>query len=437
MPSPIQLVPELRKVASFRPGNWNGRNFDKSFVQSLHDNFQKYSAGQNPWYKPFVNINHNDEFRFGRIAKTELAKDGTLYLWAENLPQQVADWLTSHMLDERSIEFIEPKIDKTGQLLGFTGPDGKIVRTPVLKCLSLLGNDVPAVKGLPPIPPVTYQMRDTGGVVLKFSSKAGGNRMNEELLNQLRALGFDVSKLPPETTDDQLNTLIAAIQAIFGGGTNANGTTNGNGAATAPQTNMAQAGTAGVATLNPGHAATQPQNPVVPQLPALTGQPEQLILKFRDNMLAEVRNMLGPINQGLNQIRANQNAITSQAMQQAEAVKNGRITEFLDRMGKSGQVSPAMRPGVEKFLRKCDAAKVSKFSAKLADGRETGTELDEQMNHIETTYPVLRTHNNPHIAQPNPGQAGNNGVRSEIVQRALNSTPEGRAYLQRQKAAGK
>lgn len=431
MPSPIQLVPGLRKVASFRPGNWNGRNFDKSFVQSLHDNFQKYSSGQNPWYTPFVNINHNDEFRFGRIAKTELGKDGTLYLWAENLPQQVADWLTVHMLDERSIEFIEPQIDKSGQLLGFTGPDGKIVRTPVLKCLSLLGNDVPAVKGLPPIPPVTYQMRDTGGIVLKFSSRAGVKRMNEELLNQLRALGFDVSKLPPETTDDQLQNLIQAIQAIFGGGTN--GATNAATGTDGTQTNMAQAGTAGVASLNPGQVQTPA--PALPQLPQLTGQPEQLILKFRDTIIGEVRSMLNPINQGLNQIRATQTAINSQAMQQAEAVKNGRIGEFLDRMGKVGKVSPAMRPGVESFLRKCDAVKVSKFSAKLADGRESGTELDEQMNLIEATYPVQKVFNDPKVQQGNPGQG--NGVRPEIVQRALNSTPEGRAYLARQKANAK
>lgn len=412
MPAPIQLYPGLKRVASFRPGVWNGRPFSRQFVQYLYDNFQEYSTGDKPWYVPFVNLNHNDEFRFGKISKAELDKSGTLFLWAENLPVSVAQWLDAHMLDERSIEFIEPKIDpKTKAVLGFTLPDGSVCKTPVLKCLSLLGNDVPAVKGLPPMPAVSY-MRDTGGRVSQFSSRTGP-RMNQELLNQLQALGFDLSKIPADATDDLLNEILKMVQAA-----------NKNVPAPDPSKMSQLPNPAPAPTLTPTPA---PAAPLTPALPGLQGQPEQVIMKFFDTMLA-------PMRTEMNQLRAQASAAVTNSNASNERNRDTIVTAFLDRMGKSGQVSPAMRPGVEKSLKRCDYLKVSKFSAKLADGREQGTDLEEQMNLIETTYPVMRTHNNPSVTQDAPGQGS--AVRPEVVNRALQGSPEGRAYLARQKAAG-
>jgi hypothetical protein len=62
-PQTLPTGPKLGRmddIASFKPGVWNGRQFDAAFVKQLNDNFQKLCTGPKPWYRPYVNINHKD-----------------------------------------------------------------------------------------------------------------------------------------------------------------------------------------------------------------------------------------------------------------------------------------------------------------------------------------------------------------------------------------
>src|SRR5882724_5189883 len=205
---------DMADIASFQPGYWKGNYYTPEFVKSLHDNFQKYSAGDSPYYVPFLNLNHKDEFRYGSIVNATMDGD-ILKLSARKIPKPIADMVRNEHIAERSIEFYEPKM-VDGKQEGFFGPDGKLVNGPVIRCLSLLGNQSPAVKGLGPLPTPTPESGSTSKfherpsqrkTVSRFSDNAEDSQMNQELLDQLKTLKFDVTLIPADATDELLKAI--------------------------------------------------------------------------------------------------------------------------------------------------------------------------------------------------------------------------------------
>jgi hypothetical protein len=417
----------MERIASFRPGPWNGRNFSPQFVKQLYDNFQKYCTPDKSgriWYTPYCNLNHKDELRFGRITKADF-QNGTLYLWADQIPVDIAKWVNSHMLAERSIEFIEPKTIN-GEVKGFTGPDGKVVDGPVLKCLSLLGNDLPAVKDLPPLPVATYSDHNTGGNVLQFSNRAARSiltirrfaQMNQQLVQQLQALGFDVSVLPQDTPDNVLQALIDFAQKIAAGtGTPAPATQN-NMAGNSP-TIQVPAVTGGGAT------------------PAAQGQAsgqdiQSLTLKFTQEANAAIARAVAPIYSVINTIQKQNADAVAAAKRQSEKERDGIISRFFDRMGQEGRITPDARKPLELAAKALDYSTVRKF----ADGKADGTQLDEFLVGVEASHPVVRRMNggNPVITRPHTAQTSNNngdgnGVDTGRVNRILAGSQVGRKVL--------
>lgn len=432
----------IRRVASFKPGVWNGKPYDAQFVRWLYANFQLYSAGPDPWFSPWVSINHKDDLRCGRVYDAELEND-VLYLSCDRLLPPVVEWLQNHQLDERSVEFWEPTW-MSGRRESFTDRDGKPVPTPVIRALTLLGADLPAVKGLGPLPPVTTFRQRAISVsrlnrvkVSTFSTRV--TNMNPDLVNQLTSLRFDVSKLPPDTSDDVLQAIIDQLKTILGGTTT---TDPNNPATTVPPVTMANnavaTGTAG-ATGTTGTATTTPAVP-----PGTPGAADlnKIVLHFNDQITGIVNRVQGQ----LNTIQAHANALNATTTARLNSDREGAINAFFSDMSKTGQITPAMQPPIRRALMKCDHVKVSRFSAKLADGRDQGTELDEAMNEYRTSLPVQRRQGSTAVVQNATGTGGNhvtgpgadgNGVRPEVVNTMLAATHAGRQALARQTAAAK
>lgn len=239
--------------------------------------------------------------------------------------------------------------------------------------------------------------------------------MSQELVDKLKELGFDVSLIPADATDDLLNAIIAAIQ-----GTNAN-------PPAAPPTDTPPA------TMS--QPAVAPAAPApAPVLPAMNAQPSQITTtaKFmEDTIRAQVGAYLSQHQTTLNQLRANGLVELARLRKDDERRKESLVETFLDEV--KSQVTPAMRPGVKSLLMKCDTRTVKTF----ADGKTTGTDLDEQMKLIRDSYPVHRNAptGKPVTVQKPINQAGTSDPGR--VERMLKATPEGRAALAKQTTAAK
>jgi hypothetical protein len=287
---------------------------------------------------------------------------------------------------------------------------------PVLKCLSFLGSDIPGVKGLPPLPPVKFS--NHGGIVSKF----GGSVMDRAAaLAMLQAAGIDTTGFSEtDPSDAVLQAIVAWVQAKNG---NPPAVPPGNPADPGLQ-QMADA-IAGLGTTSGTGSGTGTGLPT----------PQQLVMKFVNQQLGSI---VSRANAVLGDVQTKAGAVNSALTTQLNAIRTDRINQFFDRMAKSGQVTIAMQPGIRKNLEKCDMGKVSKFSH---NDKATGTELDEAMDFIATTYPVIRdfdkggTGGGGRINQPAPTppptrNTGNGGrLTPERRQAILSGSPIGQSVL--------
>ena len=209
---PAWKVCKLSDVASFQPGTWNGREHDAAFVRKLVDNFHKYSTGPQPYYVPYISINHDDKLQAGRVEAARLKPGNVLSLDGADIPEPVGAWRNAGGLVQPSIEYFEPVRDQAGQLVdGFRKPDGSIEDGPVLKCLTLLGADAPAVKGLPPLP---FAKFSHGGRVRKFSNlfSEGAGMDRAAMIAALQAMQVDTSGITDVVPDEVLKAWLDSLQ---------------------------------------------------------------------------------------------------------------------------------------------------------------------------------------------------------------------------------
>lgn len=398
-------------IASFRPGTQNGQPYTLDDLMALVQNFQQFSTGQQPHYVPFVSINHDDGLAFGRISNARLKGD-TLHLDADGVPQQVGSWRNSGKLQAPSIEFFEPKRDATGAVVdGFRGPDGQVVTTPVLKCLTLLGNLPPAVKGLPPLPVAKFQHR---GIVRKFSGERVMDRA--AMLAALQAAGMDVSGITDAVPDPVLQAMLECIQSKAAQTPPAD---------VPPVQQMSDGGAGG------GSPATAA---VVPGVPG-TQHPSSVVLKFSDAsgkaVTGTLQQYIDSFTPQLNQLRANTAAVVREQSKILEESKAAKVRAFKDQMtGSDGSgkayMTLAQFSAIEPMLMSCDDVTVRKF----ADGNTTGTSLAESFARIRAAHAVpIKKFGDKLVDGTKPGSAGNGAVRPDVVKQALMASPEGRAAL--------
>lgn len=210
-PVPAEPVCRFDDIAAFVPGVWNGEPVTKQDLSHMVENYKKFSDGPDPYYRPFVSINHKDELAAGLIDGCRLDPDGTLRLDAGSVPEQVGKWRNSNQINSPSIEFWRPKRDASGKLVdGFMMPNGQYCPTPVLKSVTLLGNDAPAVKGLGPLPIARFA--NSRGAVHRFSSPKGNTMDRQSMLAALQAMGIDTAMITDDVPDAFLKSVLDTLQ---------------------------------------------------------------------------------------------------------------------------------------------------------------------------------------------------------------------------------
>lgn len=217
----IARLNDLRGIASFRPGKWNGQTITLKDEQDMVANFQKYSTGDQPYYRPYLSINHKDELACGYVNGCYL--DGEiLTLDGTDLPAPVAQWIRDKQIRQPSIEFWEPSFDSNGNAIdGFMMPDGNYSPTCVLKCVTLLGADAPAVKGLRDLPAPTPKFSDRSrkpkhGKAKRFACEAttGVQKMGDrsQMIAALQRMGMDTSVITDAVPDETLSAFLKMVQ---------------------------------------------------------------------------------------------------------------------------------------------------------------------------------------------------------------------------------
>lgn len=442
-PVPAPKLCRIPGIASFKVGTWNGRPFDKQFLNQLVANFRKFSAGPNAYYRPYITANHSEtpllkELRVGRLDGARMSGD-TLYVDAEDVPIEVGQLVNGKMLGEPSIEIIEPKRDAAGKpVSGFVGPDGKIVDGPVIKCLTFLGPDMPAVKGLDPLPTAVFS-QITGGVILRFRCSAfGGSQMQDRntMIQALQALGLDTSTLTTEVPDQFIAALLAWAQQC-----------NANKPAVADPTVPTQANQAAMAdsnptAANPTGAMTMPtlptENAVTPAAaatsindPSMT--PSQVVVKFNQLFPGLLAGLQGQIAN----LTSQATAAAGVAARTVESGKDAVINSFFSDCGidGTGQVTVAMQGALRPMLMACDHVQVSKFSDGKG-GTVNRTALENQIANLKATLPVVKTAGHK-ATQPGVTQPGADGqpMTPERRKAILNGSPIGQTILDRERKA--
>lgn len=454
--TPVAGIPlaKLPGIAVFSAGFWNGRRWTPELLRQMRDNYlslAKPGPNGRPWYVPYVSINHDKfpemkGFRFGSLENVRL--DGnTIRFDADGVPEPVARLVKSGMLAHPSAEIVEPMRDASGKIVsGFAGPDGKIIDGPVIKCLTLLGNDVPGVKGSDPLPDPVYSSRSplpvaafafVGGVLSRFASLPMDR---QAILTALQALNVDTSWVTDDIPDEALQKLLASVQAAVTASQNpnpnGNNNPNGNGnPPVLPQTSMADVN------------ANPPSVPAV-QVPAVSGTspngtPSQLVVKFADGSVLNVTQLVNTANAAM----AQATAAAGVASRTVAADRERVIAAFFadTDIDKSAQVTPDMRPALRVLLDKCDHVKTRKFSdanlAKFhAGGLGSGTELEETIAHLKASLPAqAKVGRQTELGRPGTHGAGQSPgeIDPERLRRVLSGSPQGKEAIKRLGAAKK
>lgn len=219
-------------IRAFRPGNWNDAPISLADLRDLAANFARFLEGEPPFYVPFVSINHDNSLAFGRVTRCEVLA-GELELDLDGVPLAVRQWMQSDRLTAPSIELWDP-----GR---FIGPGGQKCPTRVLKCCTLLGNDAPGVRGLPPLSAARYpgldpvpvasvrprsltpqsltEYRPTEGVS-KFSDQAPATRPGVKTVNRqkmieaLVAAGMPQEMFTDAIPDPFLEAMVSFVQKM-------------------------------------------------------------------------------------------------------------------------------------------------------------------------------------------------------------------------------
>lgn len=429
-------------IAAFYPGEWNDQKWTEADVKAMFDNFKKFSTpanGKPAWYVPYISVNHNEtpatkDLRFGELSGATLGRGNLLSFDADKVPAEIGAMVNGKQLAQPSLEIITPKRDAAGKIVsGFVGPDGKVVETPVVKCLTFLGSQVPGVKGLPPLPTAVF--RDTGGITHKFGALSTMPR--DQLIAALRALGVPESMLTDAVPDADLQALLTAVQAL-------NANPPGGNTPPAPDPNsMADIGSGGGVAGAVGAAGTAAG--VAGAVGGATTQPSQVVVKYNDvgGVVAKFNQQfpgfLDSLNNQIHALTLRVGAVDRIAANAVLSAKDAVITSFFRDCGLegSGQVTPEMQATLKPIMMNLDHTTVHKFS----DNSGQGTALEAAVKAFKSSLPVVRdprrkmqqtTPNNP------PVGGGNGGTfDAERRRKVLSASAAGRQVLAKEAASGK
>lgn len=384
---------QVAGLKAFRPGEWNGETNTARDVADMAAAFAEYAAADPPVYLPYVSINHDDGLAFGRVTAARVLPDATLELDLDGVPLAVRDWMRSDRLTAPSIEYWEAN--------QFVRPDGTPDPRKVLKCVTLLGNAPPGVKGLPPLSAAKFADRST----VRFSdlptaTKARAFMDRTTMIKALADAGIPadgLDGLPDGTLKAMVDVSAKAAKAM---------------------------------------ADDNDEDDKKKEMEDKKGEDDE-VKKYRDKAkkaATEAETLVAAL-------KAQTAAATATAKQMQDRVRAERVKLFRDEMtganGGPAFMTPAQFDAVEPLLHLLDHTTVKKF----ADGKTDGTALDEQIAKIKAAHPTPVKKFGHQLADGKATTVGAGGhnytappARSELSPEALkmlDSTPEGRAAVAR------
>lgn len=381
----------LNGVASFRPGVWNNVPVSAGDLRDMARTFAELRG----YYDPYLSLNHDDGLSFGRVSALRVGPGGTLTVDAENVPAEVGGWVNGGRLQAPSIEFWEPG--------DFVMPDGRPNKVRVFKCLTLLGNRPPGVKGLGPLPAATFADR---GKAKRFS---GAVMDRAGMIAALTAAGMDVTTITDAVPDDVLQKMLECIQK-----------------ASQPAPAVQNADPTPTPAVTPTPAATPTgAGPVTPT---------SLTVKFNDRhgkpRTGTPQEALDELTAGYAAMRDANAAVARTQEQLLTDAKRAKVKRFRDEMtGAAGQpayLTPAQFDAVEPLLLAADDVAVRKF----ADGKASGTALDEAAARIKAAHPTPVRRFGDRLPDPERGgQGAGPALTADEKATLLKATPLGRSAL--------
>lgn len=213
----------LKGVEIFRAGSYEfeqddgttiSRTFTGADIRKLADNFAELNANQKLWSVPLV-LGHDKRNMILRamglpnagVAARVWADGDVLFADFAAVPAPVAALINAGNYNAVSVE-IADNFSADGKDFGLA-----------LRRVGLLGEELPKVKGMAPLPLAELAASDAvrWGPCVRFyfsASAPGESKMSrEELLSQLEAAGADMSAVSDAVPDAFLAQLLAAMQA--------------------------------------------------------------------------------------------------------------------------------------------------------------------------------------------------------------------------------
>lgn len=452
-PVPAEPTAVVKGVEMFLAGDYDGTPYTLQDLQDIVRNFETLSqpipltvAGEAPYHTAPVAIGHGEYQEI--LDRTDLPAAGRVCrLWIENgmlkadfdrVPMIIAGWINGRLYTKVSVEIYQDPFhpdDKgdPGPFEGFPG-SGKAFRR-----VSLLGAEVPKVKGLADLPfamsaetakrltpimlrPSNVQRRANSKCLHVFSEVVPMDRAT--LIQTLIGLGYS-QELCDSLPDEALAKLATESQALMAG------------APTPAATPPAQAGQMSDDDAPGGDSDTDPASmsdatmpgttqcgDTAPPAPTPAGQPtpnapgtpnpSKVVVHFSERM--------NKLQKQADAVEAKNKAAERMANQRVQNEKKHRIQSFCERMVKEGKILPAQidqssgHPTLQDRLLRADCIRsVHKFSEKPGGALIDATELDMQMREIETGPALQRFAER----MPNPEKAGA-GISPERQRELLN-----------------
>jgi hypothetical protein len=239
--------PETFRIAGwkvFRPGYHKGRLFARLDCKHTVDNFQILSTGENPHLRPKAKFGHDTEERIkkslgvpnvGTVSDCRFdPADGGFFIDIDNIPSRlmVPDAITGEPVSfDLKAEFDRGGFNDGSVELEYGLPDpndpAKKLPGPVLVGVAYLGEEQPAVKGLP-APVATFSAHSSGQLPeSEYARRISNTRARrtrvvfsevepmptrDEILAKLKELNIDVGDATiAGKTDDELFNMLKVL----------------------------------------------------------------------------------------------------------------------------------------------------------------------------------------------------------------------------------
>ncbi len=361
----------------FRAGVYDSKPYSREFLQQVVDNFNTHQKQTNDTFPkpvayfadanlaraiapPTIGLGHEDDQSYLRwlLNRTDLPTAGRptdLHMKGDSLmcsfadmPMPVAQLVNSGQLPTMSAEFYPDFCDEeTGKSYG-----------PMLRRISLLGGEIPKVKGLQtPLmvfserkPLGRHSFRQVNTIV--YFSEVGPTMDRAAILAALQACGMDTSTITDAVDDATLGALLKLAQQAKGAVSMAEPVNMPNGAAAnspAP-TMLSEKDPVDKDIMQYAECGEDGMPKKMAEMPEMSGDKTKDKMemakfneRYRANMIALSKRpnaIVAPVLQELGLVRKEQKARSDADAQDRRIQERQAVVAFCEQMSREGRVAP-------------------------------------------------------------------------------------------------